>query len=162
MGWERSDMGRMKPLSSWPGGGARRAGDTVGWGGFPRGVGEPVPRVGAASRARCCHPQQEPPETHLEPADPDHAVHHLRHAEAVPEVVERVVPVVVVHAELRETEGPSCPRLLPTLPSKRPRAAPSHLPADCQFFGCPLHHPRLTQRPAAFLGWRYGRGGQGA
>lgn len=43
------------------------------------------------------------PQTHLEPAEPDHAVHHLGHAEAVPEVVERVVPVVVVHAELRET-----------------------------------------------------------
>lgn len=52
---------------------------------------------------RPCHPPEGLPQTHLEPAEPDHAVHHLGHAEAVPEVVERVVPVVVVHAELRET-----------------------------------------------------------
>jgi len=29
-----------------------------------------------------------------------HAVHHLGHAEAVPEVVERVVPVIFLHAQL--------------------------------------------------------------
>lgn len=57
----------------------------------PRGGGASLPSPGGA------------PQTHLEPAEPDHAVHHLGHAEAVPEVVERVVPVVVVHAELWET-----------------------------------------------------------
>lgn len=67
------------------GGGAGRAGEPV-----PPGGGR-VPRV---------PPPKEPPATHLEPAEPDHAVHHLGHAEAMPEVVEGVVPVVVVHAEL--------------------------------------------------------------
>lgn len=43
--------------------------------------------------------------THLEATEPDHAVHHLRHTEAVPEVVEGVVPVVVVHAELWGGKG---------------------------------------------------------
>ncbi|RUS83928.1 hypothetical protein EGW08_008342, partial [Elysia chlorotica] len=33
-------------------------------------------------------------------AQVDHTVHHLRHAEAVPEVVERVVPVVLLDAQL--------------------------------------------------------------
>ena len=35
------------------------------------------------------------------------AVHHLRHAEAVPEVVERVVAVVLLHAQLHATQAPS-------------------------------------------------------
>lgn len=43
--------------------------------------------------------------THLEATEPDHAVHHLRHTEAVAEVVEGVVPVVVVHTELRGGKG---------------------------------------------------------
>lgn len=43
--------------------------------------------------------------THLEATERDHAVHHLGHAEAVPEVVEGVVSVVVVDAELWEAGG---------------------------------------------------------
>ena len=43
--------------------------------------------------------------THLEATAPDHAVHHLGHTEAVPEVVEGVVPVVVMHTELRGGKG---------------------------------------------------------
>lgn len=34
---------------------------------------------------------------YLEAAEGDHAVHHLGHAEAVPEIVEGVVSVVVVN-----------------------------------------------------------------
>ena len=36
----------------------------------------------------------------LEIAQVDHAVHHLRHAEAVPEVVERVVAIILLDAQL--------------------------------------------------------------
>lgn len=45
--------------------------------------------------------------THLEATEPDHAVHHLCHTEAMSEVVEGVVPVVVVHTELWGEKGES-------------------------------------------------------
>lgn len=38
---------------------------------------------------------------YLEAAEGDHAVHHLGHAEAVPEIVEGVVSVVVVNTQLQ-------------------------------------------------------------
>ena len=38
----------------------------------------------------------------------DHAVHHLTDAETVAEVVERVVPVVLLHAQLQHTWGEVC------------------------------------------------------
>lgn len=93
-----------------------------GQGGFPGRVEEPLgsswvpPWEGAESLSGALpSPGRGLSETHLEAAEPDHAVHHLGHAEAVPEVVEGVVPVVVVHAELGETRGPDRPRLLPAL-----------------------------------------------
>lgn len=43
--------------------------------------------------------------THLEATEPDHTVHHLRHTEAVPEVVKGIVPVVVMYTELRGGKG---------------------------------------------------------
>lgn len=81
-----------------------------GGGQWPHGQDEApaAPALWGARRAPTGGPRRElprpprgPPRTHLEPAEPDHAVHHLCDAEAVPEVVEGVVPVVVVHAELR-------------------------------------------------------------
>lgn len=110
--------------------------DYIGWVGLP-GVGGP---------------KAAPAETHLEPAQTDHAVHHLRDAEAVPEVVERVVPVIVVHAELRDTGLPVW-ALLPTPLSK----LPGHL-ASC--FGRSLPHPRPNPRPRTLVCCcRPGRGG---
>lgn len=38
---------------------------------------------------------------YLEAAEGDHAVHHLGHTEAVPEIVEGVVSVIVVNAQLQ-------------------------------------------------------------
>lgn len=78
----------------------------MGWVGSLEGGGAAVEPQGCLSLwvgVHPGHPLEGLPKTHLEPAEPDHAVHHLGHAEAVAEVVERVVPVVVVHAELRET-----------------------------------------------------------
>lgn len=39
--------------------------------------------------------------SYLEAAERDHAVHHLGHAEAVPEIVEGVVSVIVVDTQLQ-------------------------------------------------------------
>lgn len=82
-------------------------------------VGEDLPLPGAGRGwAPICSlttPGSGLPQTHLQPAEPGHAVHHLGDAEAVTEVVERVVTVVVVHAELRRREGPPCGQL-PTPP----------------------------------------------
>lgn len=100
------------------------------------GVQEPHPRPrlgsGGATRlgggAAAC---PRGPGTHLQPAEPDHAVHHLSDAEAVAEVVEGVVPVVVVHAELRRPAGPPC------------ATAAAHAPAPSSPRPVPAPHPVL-------------------
>lgn len=46
--------------------------------------------------------------SYLEAAEWDHAVHHLGHAETVPEIVEGVVPVIVVDAKLQREREWSC------------------------------------------------------
>lgn len=46
-----------------------------------------------------------PASAYLQAAEADHAVHHLSDAETVAEVVERVVLVVVMNAELEKQNG---------------------------------------------------------
>lgn len=116
-----------------------------GVGGGPAPLAEQRPHEGADRDGRRWGPRPEhgtrPPKgTHLEPAEPDHAVHHLGHAEAVPEVVEGVVPVVVLHAELRETEAPM--PMATALTTQLPRVDPPvRGPAGGWRFGGALPEP---------------------